>query len=108
MEIENAAQKIDLKEAVRIAYRNILNDELVRERIRSATQVVQFQIIQEKLEENKKELPAESDDVKKLDKAILEWKKEELQKKNLLKQLRNVLNDENIINRIITVLEETE
>jgi len=106
-ELQSAEEKLQQIEMKKMAYQQMLADELVRERIRTAVQVVQFQIIQERLEEQRKKTPPEAD-VKKMDEAIAYYKKEELKKSAQLRELSQVLNDQTIVNRIVKALEETE
>ena len=106
-EIEATNEKLQQIEMKKMAYQQMLADELVRERIRTGTQVVQFQLIQESIEQDRKDTTPEAE-IKKIDEAIAYYKKEEQKKYKLLKELSQVLNNQTVVDRIVKVLEETE
>lgn len=111
-ELESAAEKIDLNKATELAYRDVLTDELVRERIRTAVQIVQYEEAKEQAEKELEKLTtadkADEDVVRQTEEKIAHFRREAIRKHKLIREHSRILNSENIITRIVTVLKETE
>ena len=106
-EIDAANEKLQQIEMKKMAYQQTIAQRIVDERTILSIQVFQYELLQERFEEEKKkELPEA--DVKKMDEAIAYYKKEEQKKRGIMKELSQILSNMTSVNRIVTILEETE
>lgn len=111
-QLEQAAEKIDLEQVKTMAYRDVLTDELVRERIRTAVQVVQYEEAKEQTEKELEKLttadPVNDEQVRATEEKIAFYRREGIKKLKLVREHSRILNSETVVSRIITVLKETE